>query len=78
MAIDRRIPQVNGSTDTRPRHGRRPGAAVRLGWQVLAFVFLVAAVRSAVGVWPAAAVGATAATFTLVSAWATLERRTAR
>lgn len=78
MAIDRWIPQGNGSTDARPRHGRRRDAGGRLARQVLVFVIVVAAVRAAVGVWPAAAVGATAATFTLVSAWATLERRVAR
>ncbi|HEX6421993.1 MAG TPA: hypothetical protein VFZ79_00840 [Acidimicrobiales bacterium] len=78
MAIDRWIPHGNGSTDARPRHGRRPGAGARLARQVLIFVIVVAAVRAAVGVWPAAAVGAAAATFTLVNAWATLERRVAR
>ena len=78
MAIDSVAPR-GGATVAGGRHGRRArGAAGRLARQVVVVVLLVVAVRAGAGVWPAAAVGATAATVTLVSTWANLERRTAR
>ena len=78
MAIDSAMPR-GGSTVAGGGHGRRlRGAGGRLARQVVVLVLLVVAVRAGAGVWPAAAVGATAATVTLVSTWANLERRTAR
>ncbi|HET9608558.1 MAG TPA: hypothetical protein VFP06_03060 [Acidimicrobiales bacterium] len=78
MAIDSAM-RRGGSTVAGGGHGRRPRRAVgRLARQVVVLVLLVVVVRAGAGVWPAAAVGATAATVTLVSTWANLERRTAR
>ena len=79
MAIDSVMPRGAGATVAGGGRGRRVRrAGVRLARQMVVVVLLVVAVRAGAGVWPAAAVGATAATVTLVSTWASLERRTAR